>query len=232
MRTLLAGTACFRTEDHLWLARQWLRVARILSPESDILVVETPGPLGDSWEDIWADFPETYYILQPSNLGHLAQGGQDGWGRDMTTALEWAMARDYDYLALIDTDFIFTKPLAPIFQHMAENSSVALADRSRPNYPHWLEGIHFFSVEWLRQMNFPTRYDWRAMRPGMFAEERMERAIGLDLEIYPLRGIRDDHHTISPETIRAAFPDGCDWLTHASREAYEALMEWYGLGEG
>lgn len=232
LRCLLAGTAYLSSPEKLWLASQWARIGATLNPGMDMLVVESPSPDGFHWEEIWKAYPEVHYIEQDTNIGHLAAGGQDGWGRDTMEAIRYAMDGGYDYLALIDTDVIFTRPLAPIFQHMEDTGAVALSEYSHFNYPHWLEALEFFSVPWLASVDFPARYGWQSMRPGMFPEERMEQAMGMDLEIYPLPGIRDDHKVVSRDTIRAMFPDGCAWLTHASREGYAALMEWYGLEEG
>jgi len=42
----------------------------------------------------------------PDNVGHLARGGRDGWGRAFSQGLLCALAGGYDYVAHIESDLL------------------------------------------------------------------------------------------------------------------------------
>jgi hypothetical protein len=67
----------------------------------------------------------------PDNIGHLARGGKDGWGRAFCKGLEMAIDGQYDYVVHIEGDSLFKRPVLPIIRQMMATASRRHRSRSR-----------------------------------------------------------------------------------------------------
>jgi hypothetical protein len=222
MKTLLAGTSYVDTELKLWLVQQWDRIGKKLNPETDLLIIDSNSPIPIE------NLPNSEIYQFGDNIGHLESTSRDGWGRAMCKAVEISIERNYDWLVTFDTDLIFTKQVYPIIFDLICKEKEVGSTRS-PIYG-WLEGIFFFSVPWLKRNNFIEKYNWPAMKKGIFPERYMESLIGFDLYDLQLKGIRDDWEICKEENLFEVFPNGCDWLTHCkNQKVYEKLIINYNL---
>ncbi len=231
MKTLLAGTSYIRNPYQLWIAEQWVRLGKLLNPNTDLLIVDSDSPLRP--EDNLPDIRRTTILQLGDNIGHLtypAPYNKDGWGRATCEALDWAV--DYDYVATIDLDVIYVDPVEPIFTWMAENN-IRVANPREPNYK-WLEGITFWDTGYLKDSAFTSRYNWPSRGPQDSPQEYlMEGLMGEALTVIDLPGMRDDTNTLTPENLFMVFPSGISWLTHCQNKAvYLTLMARYGIAPG
>lgn len=232
MRTLIAGTSYIRDLDSLWLASQWGRVTRTLNPNSDILVVDTPGPMDWNVGELLPDTETSRYRWYRfhDNLGDLQKDGRDGWGRATMFALNLAVKTEYDYIALYDLDVLMCKAMEPTLDYMTQEGWKVASTRCSAHG--WLEGIELLSVPYIRESNLIARYNWESMRAGVFPERRLEEIFGWDLRIIDLIGLRDDHQTLTPQNIWKLFPNGLDYLTHnKNMDVYREVLKRYGLTE-
>lgn len=211
MRTLIFGTSYIADASALWVARQWLNLARTLSPEADLLMVDSASPVA---------LPDGVEVLQlGDNIGHLSRGGRDGWGRAFCVGLE--RARGYDFAVHIECDLLFVRPVSQMIERMQKASVVVAAPWAMP-YLYVETALMFMDMGYAdAPYGWPAKYDWAG---GIGQPElRMEKLLGDDLFIAPLRGTRDD--------LGNAVPEGMDYLTHAKIGKYRALLRSAGVEE-
>src|SRR6202000_2454499 len=97
------------------------------------------------------------------NPGHLQETGVDGWGRAFCKGLEIAIGMGFEYVALIDTDFLFMPYVRDVFENM-KIAEQKFASCDGPPYQ-WIEGgLVFANVQWLKDTNYIARYYWQGMR--------------------------------------------------------------------
>jgi hypothetical protein len=192
-----------------------------LNPATDVLVVDSHSPWSPlidprhgaftSYRDGMRDARMVYSF--PDNVGHLSHKGRDGWGRAFCFGLSAAIAGGYDYVAHIEGDSLFRRPVEPIFSGMDRDGVRAASipvGGSRRKEIGWVEtGLMFFSVAFVQRIGFVARYDWAnaAVRPT--PEAVILRMLGHDLRMMPWRGERGDKSDITPANVIAL-----DWVTH------------------
>lgn len=220
--TLILGTMYLADQQALWLARHWARITRRLNPDAYIAIVESQSELSGR------DFPvDTHMVIE--NIGHMSKNGRDGWGRALTEGIRLALFETMTWLAVIECDLLFARPVASVFDKMAffRPSIPAVMPVARPH--EFIEtGLMFLYVPYLKEIDFIGQYDWE------HTNEVPERKIERILEPFslPLRGLRNDHHLLTAANMAQTFPVGIDYLTHC-RDAgvYRRFMELNGLGE-
>jgi hypothetical protein len=208
-RTLIAGSSYIATEERAREVFLWSRVNRRLNPDCDTLLVDSASPINITREL----YDVNTVMREHENVGHANGGGADGWGRDLTTIIDYAISRSYDWLVFIESDLIFTRPVAPIIDKLRRIGCLAAAPMT-PQYQFIETGLMFLSVPYLAVSRFAALYDWRATNADEIVERKVERLLADELLCLPLRGIRNEINFATRENFSTAFRYGCDYLTH------------------
>jgi SAM-dependent methyltransferase len=218
-KVLIFGTTYADSPEKARLVGQWVETHGRLNPGCELLLVDSASPdLGD-----WLGKAEMVYRF-PDNIGHLARGGRDGWGRALCKGLEKAIDGQYDYVVHIEGDSLLRQPVLPIVRRMiAEGiraASVPVSGTKRQEKG-WAEtGLMFFAVEYLWQSRFIERYAWQDRQPKPYPEQAIFDLLGQDLAQLDLKAERGDKGQITASNA-AAF----DWITHCPPEAFDAFVE-------
>ncbi len=216
IRVLIFGTVYCDTLEKAALARVWAAHHKRSNPNCDLLLVDSNSPLSS-----WLGGCDVFSF--PDNIGHLAKGGKDGWGRAFCKGLELARERGYDYVAHIEGDSLLRFPVMPIVRHMQQQNINALSvpvDGTKNKEKNWVEtGLMFFSTKFINSSDFVNRYDWpnRASRPT--PEAVIYSLLGADLKLMPWKAERGDRGQITAKNS-----DGYDWITHCDRDAIDAFI--------
>jgi len=224
------------------LVTLWAKLAMHLNPGDDILIVDSasPNPPAVFLEPIGfrrytgrEHRPRTVYEFE-HNLGHLNTTGRDGWGRAICKGIELAYMDRYDYIAYMDVDIVFTRPVRPIIEKMAR-FGVKAACPMDTLYNFLENGLMFLDVAYLEATNFVERYDWPnrgnvALTPQNIPEMIFEQLLEHSIFTLPLRGLRNDLDRVTVNNLAGSFPYGVDYLTHCKDFAvYERLLEMKGI---
>lgn len=219
-RILVFGTTYVDSEAKQKLAGQWEALHRKVNGWAvDLLLVDSASPVPLLAVEEGA---EKYSFTD--NIGHLARGGKDGWGRAFCKGLEMAIDGQYDYVVHIEGDSLFSKPVLPIIRKMMADGVKAASvpvEGTKRKETGWAEtGLMFFSVDYLWQSKFIERYDWWNRKARPTPEKVISDLIGEDLRMLPLKAERGDRGQITPANAA-----GLDWITHCAPEAFEAFVD-------
>lgn len=222
-RILIQGTSFIHGAAAQETFRMWADLILRLNPGTDVLVIDSASPM----ELPYYAPPLKYKILE-DNIGHLARGGRDGWGRAFTAGVRYAIDRGYEWLANIECDILFAKPIEPIFARMVRSGVKCCAPMASP-FQFSETGLSFWSVDYLRRENIMERYDWEhPPANGLLPEQRIDAICDEDMWILPARGFRNDQRW-SAEQMMAAFPHGIDWVTHCELPVSRRFLEMNNL---
>jgi hypothetical protein len=228
LRVLIFGTYYCGSKDKADLVIQWSKLHDKLNPSCDLQLVGS-GAMHFADPDDNYHRPEVIVSRLRRfdwghNIGHLSHGGKDGWGRDFCKGLQTAIDGVYDYVVHIEGDSLFRIPVMPTVRRMRERhikaASVPIgygeAQRST-----WVEtGLIFFDVEYLRQSNFITKYDWPNRTAKPQPEIVIRKMLGADLVMMPWKAERSDKDEITVDNV-----DEYDWITHCKPEVYDRFVE-------
>lgn len=218
-RILVFGTTYVDSEAKQRLVGQWEALHRKVNGWAvDLLLVDSASPVPLLAVEEGA---EKYAFTD--NIGHLARGGKDGWGRAFCKGLEMAIDGQYDYVVHIEGDSLFSRPVLPIIRKMMADgvpaATVPVMGTKRPEHG-WAEtGLMFFSVDYLWQTKFIERYDWWNRTKSPTPEKVIADMCG-DLRMLPLKAERGDRGQLT-----AANAAEFDWITHCAPEALDAFVE-------
>lgn len=232
MKTLILGT-CYLSAGAegaqnygLRLVELWAKVMRKVNPDCDILLIDSASPVDPSGID------GILVHRLDDNVGHLNNGGMDGWGRSFTIGAMTAFDQKYAHVVYVDADIIMTAPVAPIVQKMARRG-VKAAIPMCMSY-HFLEnGVMFLEAE--TAYDFVRAYKWedRKLSPNPIDIPEMitEKLLADELFTLPLRIWRDDGNVLTVNNLEHAFPYGLpDGLTHVRDFAvYQRFLELKGI---
>ncbi|MER9355549.1 methyltransferase domain-containing protein [Mesorhizobium sp. M0514] len=218
-RVLVFGTTYVDTLGKQRLAAQWEALHRQVNGTTvDLLLVDSASPVPLLAVEQGA---EKYAF--PDNIGHLARGGKDGWGRAFCKGLEMSIDGQYDYVVHIEGDSLFKRPVLPIIRQMMATGVKAASvpvEGTKRNETGWAEtGLMFFSVDYLWQSKFIEKYDWWNRQAKPYPEQAIFDILGADLQMLQLKAERGDRGQITAGNVAEL-----DWVTHATPEAYEAFV--------
>ncbi len=153
MKILVFGTTYCASPARLRLLEQWAEALQRIAPDCDHLIVDSCSPVFDlaslpnlSRFDPLVTVPsETAPVAVgrrsaltfPDNIGHLSQGGRDGWGRAFCQGLICAMANGHDYVVHVEGDLLTRLDIPRLCLSMREGRINALGAIT-PNKG-WLE---------------------------------------------------------------------------------------------
>jgi hypothetical protein len=217
--TLIFGISYIGSEERAWLTRQWCHVVSLLNPDCHILAVHTASPD--------RPFPrhEAVEVFEfPDNLGHLV-----GFGRAFTYGLLEAVRRGYRRIVHVECDLLFLSPVAPTLDAMTKP---ILFVQARPHQvPE--TGLMFFKppdAEWMHR--FASAYDWRNAGPAHLEHsDRLPEVVFQKATIgeYQMKDFLGCRSEDMPRPLAVGAAAGLDWLTHATRPHYEAMMRHVGI---
>ncbi|RWF44291.1 MAG: methyltransferase domain-containing protein [Mesorhizobium sp.] len=232
-RVLIFGTVFVDSEDKAKLVGQWQRLHKHLNPGCDLLLVDSASPYPWKAESgvIVHDFGD--------NIGHLARGGRDGWGRAFTYGLQAAIDGGYDYVVHIEGDSLCREPVkgplaflgevpisidAPAGEETKGELPVAMAppvSGTKRKEFWWAEtGLMFFDVGRLKASDFIAKYDWRNRQAKPEPERAIVDILGDRLAFRANRAERGDQGQIT-----AANATEFDWITHCPQSAFDAFVK-------
>lgn len=223
MKTLIFGTSYVHGAAAAEVFRMWSIITRELNPGVDIVVVDSasPTPIYTGGLQASGSFE---CINLGDNIGHLSRAGMDGWGRAFMRGVNYGMQMEYDFIAHIECDLLFARPVAEVIAKMAANGVRAAAPMAMP-YQFIETALCFFSVPYLRQVDLITRYDWEhPPANGLLPEQRIAAICEDALFALPLRGFRNDMG-VSANQLPRMFPTGIDWITHAELPVLRKFTE-------
>lgn len=218
MRTLIAQSVHLRTMSQARLYAISSALIRRLNPDADYLLIDNASPISP------ADFmPMGASVFRfPEAIGHFSYGGtRDGPGRANMTALRMAMDQGYDRFCLIDPDCLVSLPVEWWFERMTK--PVACQPACRHDFLDW-QIWPIKDLKWCEEFDFIGKYDWENQTGDPQGEVVYADILGDNVEIIPVRGERVEG-TLNARQFREKYAEGCDYVTHATSEIYEAFLK-------
>ena len=247
-KILIFGTSYIADDARRDVCRWWATIHNQLNRDCDVLLVDSdspfsPGkflaPYGFDHVRIFDGQPiaqaHRRVISFPDNIGHLNITGQDGWGRAMSRGFEHAILNGYDYVLYNDSDILFTRRAREFVERMAKKNINVSAPM---DVIYWFmeNGIMFAKVDYLKDIDFLAKYDWKSRpskidgSPRSVPEYIFEQIFGDEFWPLPARTFRNDQNNLSVETIKNGLYYGLDALTHCADPAlYRAFLERNGI---
>lgn len=223
MKTLIMGTSFIQGAAAAETFRIWAELTQRLNPGVDVLVVDSASPMELPYFP-----PPLKYMMLENNIGHLSRGGQDGWGRAFSAGVKYAIDKGYDWLANIECDVLFAKPVEEIFAKMTRANVKCCAPMAMP-YPFTETGMSFWSVPYLKEIDLVGRYDWEHPKNnGLLPEQRIDAICEDDMFALPLRGFRNDTRWTTDQ-LQRMFASGIDWITHSELPVLRRFLEMNGF---
>jgi hypothetical protein len=222
-RTLIFGTTYVDTPEKKKLLEQWYNLLwQNNRQRCEYGYVDSASPIS-----VPRIMPEALGIMMPDNIGHLARGGMDGWGRAFCAGLDVAAGNGFEYVAHVEGDSLCRLDFSRIAERMQEEriavASIPVTGTKHPEKD-WVEtGLMVFSTAYLRESNMTIRYDWSNGKNDYprTPEYRVRKLIGSELKMMPWRGIRNDKGEVT-----AANVNEYDWITHCEdHSVYDKYME-------
>ncbi|MDE2097112.1 MAG: glycosyltransferase [Patescibacteria group bacterium] len=210
-RTLIFGTSYVGNYTQLETFALWAKVTRKLNPDTNILVVDSGSPL-----DLHKAAQENQIQIfhHEDNIGHLNATGKDGWGRAFTTGIQSAFLGEYDWIAALDCDLIFAKPVGPVIEKLARTNIKVAMPIATP-FLFTETALCFASVPYLEKIDFIGKYDWQNPprdQPFNIPEVRCEKIFADDLFVLLLRGYRGHGGSVTWGNWDRCAAYGLDWL--------------------
>lgn len=217
-RTLIFGTVFVDTIDKLNLAKRWIDFHTSINPDCDFLLVDSKSPLGPLVREHMKGKGEYYSF--PDNIGHLARGGRDGWGRAFCHGLNTGIVGGYSYVVHVEGDSLFRLPIKGMEWTGIKAASIPVFGTIRPERE-WVEtGLMIFSTAYLRDSNFIARYDWETPKHYPRTPEAVVRELlGDDLCMMTWAGERGDRGQITAANVKAL-----DWVTHVPPAVFDVFV--------
>lgn len=221
MRVLIFGTVYADTIEKQVLARQWTDLNNELNPKCEYMLVDSASPL------LVFQSGRNFVLHLGDNIGHLARGGQDGWGRAFCTGLQWAIDGGYDYAVHVEGDSLCSLDVGSICSRMQLSGACAMGvpvrgTRSIEN--NWIEtGLLFLDVDYARDSDIVGKYDWKngtAKRYPTTPEYHVHNILGEHLQIADWRTMRDDCNVLTGSSV-----GDYNWITHARPEISDKFYD-------
>ena len=145
MRAVIIGSSYAADQSKRRLARIWAQTMLALNPGVAVMAVVTPSDLPDV---DWPAGVSVYHLT--SNVGHLSNGGGDGFGQSFCRSIDLAVQIGYQYALICETDVLLSVPVMGIFNRMDRAGVRFAAPMDR--YSQMIEsGLCFANVDYLRQ---------------------------------------------------------------------------------
>jgi len=219
MKTCIMSTAYIDTEPKRVLMEMWLKLNRKLSPECDIIVIDSTSPKK------MLPLPVSSFRFDILLNGYH----HDEAARSRRKGFEMAIGAGYDWMAYIECDLLFSKSVMPIIDKL-ERHKIKVAAAFEHQYQFIESQLMFYDLRYLAEIDFIKKWNWNASKVPKFDELRQEEFFSDELFILPLRGMRNDIDFVTPENMRTAFKYGIDFLSHCKDpKCYDKFLEMNGI---
>lgn len=198
------------------LVTLWAETVIRLNPDTDLLLIDSAGPVPAMEVLVVFGFSEA--VDAPRRIVRVETPADHpfaGWRRDFLLGMRFALMREPRFIAFIESDVIFTVPVAPIFRRMtAHNMGVAMP--FDPMYQFFETGLAFYegAVARANLDRLGQALDAADWPKEMVSEIALERVLGPLLHPLALRGCRDDINRLTVANLHQCYPWGLDYLTH------------------
>lgn len=223
MRILIFGTVYADTAHKVDLAQKWCSLHSAINPDCHLMLVDSGSQCQENWDMIRGRV-EVFQF--GDNVGHLARGGRDGWGRAFCKGLEIAIERRYDYVVHIEGDSLCRIDVERYCEKMNRDwmqaASVPVIGTRRFEYQ-WIEtGLMFFDVRYVRDSRIVERYDWQNGSVKKYPRTPEWHLWQLTNDTMHMmrfhRNMRDDCNVLQEATVVHY-----DWISHARPEIFNAF---------
>lgn len=219
MRVLMFGTVYCDNEMKVHMASLWAQLHKQLNPNVDLMLVDSASPFTPSFEGVAR-------LNTGDNIGHLARGGQDGWGRAFSAGLIFGAVADYDFIVHVEGDSLLRLPVRPICEQMLADKVMCASvpvHGTKNAEQGWVEtGLMFFHSSIVDDV--VREYEWRDCEPKRkypyCPEWWMHQIVSLDLRMMPWSAERGDKGQITCDNV-----GNYDWVTHVSSDVATAFVE-------
>ncbi len=231
MRTLIFCMTHLRTETEGRLLRIWQEMLEYQNTfPFDLLIVDSASPQPPGcflmWGHEWlhVDIPDDdaqMVLREPRTIlkfrdkrGHpFHDGVREACGSDraLMMGFQTAINSGYDRVVYLEMDLLFARSLQDAFDMMTKPAA-CLPLVSHGKFPE--NGLFIADCKHMQNINFVERYNWRGPCSPE-GELRQWRIYGDDCQLLPFRGSRVGAE-MSPEQLKRDYPDGIDWITHAT----------------
>ncbi len=244
MRTLVNAMTHLRTPQEGKMLRVWQELFEWCNgTHHDLLLVDSMAPHKpidflwnkQDWKTQWLVNDEHLPALTGHRtiaafhnaLGHpfhdaVRQGS--GSDRAWMKGIEIAIANNYDRYVYLEMDLLYARSVEWAFGQMQKPVGCGPLV-SHGKFPE--VGMFFAHTEHLWKTDFVGKYNWRGpcVPEG---ERRMWDILGDSMQLLPIKGCRDGGLT-RPEDLARNWPDGIDWLTHATVETNQEFLKLNGF---
>jgi len=228
VRVLIFGTSYVDNLIRRRLMDQWVDLHSKINADCEILIVDSnspqfwDGPVGLLHDRCKRVMVETF----TDNVGHLSNGGRDGWGRAFCRGLQAAVNFGADYVVHIEGDSLCRLDVMKICEQMRDGGglvwSVPVIGTKHVERG-WVEtGLMFMDVEYVGERGLIKAYDWQdgiSKKYPHTPEAVLHELIGDDLEMQNWRNLRDDQKQLTVDNVK-----DYDWISHATPEIYDAFV--------
>lgn len=212
------------TKDKGQILKNWVKLA-LRNKNCQCLIIDSKSPVEVDLTEVTSRECHPKIKRFSDNIGHLARGGKDGWGRAFCYGLEEAIVNGYNYAVHIEGDSLFRLPIGPIVKQMEKNNvkvaSILVKGTKRIEID-WVEtGLMFFNVNYLIESNFIGKYNWEDGSYKKYPntpEAVIYKIIKNDLRIAPWQGMRDDCDQLTVQNLKGK---NLDWITHCKPEVFD-----------
>lgn len=225
-RILIFQTTYVDSDHRERLIRNGMKLHRAINPDCDYLIVDSASPRQE-WRQEILDRQGSSVVFN-DNVGHLSRGGRDGWGRAFCRGLEEAINGGYNYVVHIEGDSLFKRPVRPIVHdmHSLEYKSVSTPVVGTKRVEQgWVEtGLMFFSVRYLKDIDFIKKYDWPHRKASPTPEKVVADILGKDCQLADWKAWRGDKNQITIDNLQVL---DLDWVTHCwdNDAVYDKFVE-------
>ena len=246
MKTLVFCMTLIRNDLDRALLRIWLQLLETQNAglDYDLLVVDSasppemldlPGPwshqvipLGDDDRKMFTQGPRSLIRFQDrrGHPWHDKVTHASGSDRALMMGFQTAVNSGYDCVVYLEMDVLWARPLSDAISLMTKPAAcLPLVEHGQ--FPE--TGLFIADCNHMTASDFIRRYDWRG--PCWPEGERRQADIyGPDLQLLPFRGCRDEWRT-RPDELAAKWPDGIDFLTHASPDTLATFLTMNGFAD-
>jgi hypothetical protein len=221
VRVLIFGTMYIDSHDSHVLVQRWINLHTQLNPTCNFCLIDSDstlrGPL---------NLREVEIIQLGDNIGHVARGGQDGWGRAFCHGVSHAIAENYDYVVHIEGDSLCKLDVMKQCENMRlMNTMVAgvPVQGMKRSQNEWLEtGLLFMNVKYLDDMKFVDQYAWEENNKKYphTPEWHVNQIFKDHVSLQNWKVMRDDRKVLTPNSVRSYH-----WITHAKPEVFNAYSD-------
>ena len=195
------GTMYAGSHDAAERTRLWISQVSKMGCDWFLVDSDSPKEFMDACQ-----IPAGHVIQLGNNIGHLAGGGQDGWGRAFCMGLQFSMDHGYKYAFHIESDLLCHVDVAESIAALRASSDPVVAPTT------WFgvieTGLMLMDVGKIKELDLIARYDWQGKHEDL-PELRMGQIVRSWTNLW--QGGRNDDGRMDTEN-----PGSIQYITHGT----------------